>query len=280
MIYKYSQFITEDFNDDFKSKYIKLFNNSDDDIKNELEVLFKKIDNETDQLKTVNVFDDFLSSNQNTLKMKISESVNQDSINKLLSDNLKSIYFAIKSIQIKLNSDDFIDIFEQLKDENLKNLMEMKADKFSDAVPVYVKDYMIPQIKKMSNIQKVQEMTIFEAEVVQPSVVQPNTTQSQVQTEIPAENNNKQLETYKTKSNEWFDYIYGMVWNKVKNIKTQLNSNKQILNNIDQVSNLMKNSDNEEAKKQLLNKIISLSKEQLNKLGDILKLNMNEIGDF
>ncbi len=280
MIYKYSQFITEDFNDDFKSKYIKLFNNSDEDIKNELEVLFKKIDNETDQLKTVNVFDDFLSSNQNTLKMKISESVNQDSINKLLSDNLKSIYFAIKSIQIKLNSDDFIDIFEQLKDENLKNLMEMKADKFSDAVPVYVKDYMIPQIKKMSNIQSVQEMNIFEAEIVQPSVVQPNVSQSQVQTEIPAENNNKQLETYKTKSNEWFDYIYGMVWNKVKNIKTQLNSNKQILNNIDQVSNLMKNSDNEEAKKQLLNKIISLSKEQLNKLGDILKLNMNEIGDF
>jgi hypothetical protein len=42
----------------------------------------------------------------------------------------------------------------------------------------------------------------------------------------------------------------------------------------------MKNSTNDEAKKQLLNKIISLSKEELTKLSGILNLNIEEIGDF
>jgi len=265
MLYRYLEFINENFYDDFKKTYLKLFNESDDDIKNELGTLFKKIDDETDSLKVVNTFDDFLSSNQKTLNSKIDESEGQETINKLLSDNLKAIYFAIKSVQIKLNDEEFADIFEKARDKNLRNLMNMKRDKFSDAYSTYVKDYMIPQIEKLAGIEKTDETTVNEADVAQPNVAQPNVAQpTQVQAQPnaqPEPQNNEQLATYKEKSKEWFNYLYGMTWNKLKDIKNKLNTNRQVSTNIDQLSQLMKNSTNEEAKKQLLKKISSLSKE-------------------
>lgn len=276
MLYRYLEFINEDFYDNFKSKYAKLFNESDEDIKKELDILFKKIDDETDFLKVVNIFDDFLSSNQKTLNSKIENSQGQEAINKLLSDNLKTIYFALKSIIIKLDDKDFTDIFEKSKDKNLRNLMNMKQDKFSDAVPVYVKDYMIPQIEKMSNTQKVQK--VQEADEISTQPVQ-NQPQAQPQTQ-PQQDKTKQLETYKTKSKEWFNYVYGMTWDKLKTVKNKMNTSRLLSSNIDQISKLMKNSTNEEAKKQLLKKITSLTKEELNKIGDILKINKEEIGEF
>jgi len=281
MLYKYLEFINESFYDDFKSKYFKLFKESDEDIKNELGTLFKRIDDETDYLKVVNTFDDFLSSNQNSLNTKIDNSEGQDSINKLLSDNLKAIYFALKSVQIKLDDKDFVNIFERAQDKNLKNLMDMKRDKFSDAVPTYVKDYMIPQIEKSAGIVKTQETKVNEADqVAQPNVAQPTQVQAQPTTQNEPEDKTKQLETYKEKSKEWFNYIYGMVWNKLKPIKNKLNTNKQVSTHIDQLTKLMKNSTNEEAKKQLLKKISSLSKEGLDKLGEFLNLNKEELGEF
>ena len=42
----------------------------------------------------------------------------------------------------------------------------------------------------------------------------------------------------------------------------------------------MKNSDNEEAKKLLLKKLISLPKEDLNKVANLLNLNNEELGEF
>jgi len=269
MLHKYLDFINENFYDDFKKTYQKLFNDADDDIKNELGTLFKKIDDETDFLKVVNTFDDFLSSNQNTLNSKIDESEGQETINKLLTDNLKATYFALKSTQLKLDDKDFTDIFEKAKDKNLRNLMNMKRDKFSDAYPTYVKDFMIPQIEKMSGVQKVQEADEF----AQPNVAQP--TQVQTQNEPQTE-----LNVYKEKSKDWFNYIYGMIWDKLKTFKTKLNTNRQISSNIDQISQLMKNSNKEEAKKQLLKKVTSLPKEDLDKLGDFLKLNKEELGNF
>jgi len=282
MLYNYLEFMNENFYDDFKSTYMKLFNESDEDIKNELGTLFKKIDDETDYLKIVNTFEDFLSSNQNSLNTKIDNSEGQETINKLLNDNLKAIYFALKSIQIKLDDKDFADIFEQAKDKNLKNLMDMKRDKFSDAIPIFVKDYMIPQIEKMAGIkkiEKVQEADEFtQSNVAQPIQVQAqNKPQSEPQTQ---DEKSQKLDTYKEKSKEWFKYIYGMIWDKLKPIKNKLNTNKQVSSNIDQLSKLMKNSSNEEAKKQLLKKITSLSKENLDKLGNFLNLNKEELGEF
>ncbi len=285
MLYNYFNFINENFYDDFKKTYLKLFNNSDEDIKNELVTLFKKIDDETDYLKIVNTFDNFLSSNQKTFNSKIDESEGQEKINTLLTDNLKVIYFALKSVQIKLDDKDFVDIFEKSKDKNFRSLMNMKRDKFSDAYPTYTKDYMIPQIKKMSNTKKVAESKLYEEELAQPNVAQ----QTQVQTQNNSQNEpqnsqnepqNQQLSTYKEKSKEWFNYIYGMTWDKLKIVKNKFNTNRQISSNIDQLSHLMKNSNNEEAKKQLLKKVTSLSKEGLDKLGEFLKLNKEELGEF
>ena len=283
MLYKYSEFIlNENFYDDFKSKYFKLFNESDEDIKNQMGTLFKKIDDETDFSKIVKIFDDYLSSNQKTLNNKIDESQGQEAINKLLSDNLKAIYFTLKAVQIKLDDKDFTDIFEKAKDKNFQNLMKMKRDKFSDAVPTYVNDYMIPQIKEMAGVEEteqVQESKLYEEETVQVQGTQ-NVQVQDTEQENTEQENDKQLTNYKEKSKEWFYYVYGMIWDKLKTINNKLNTNRQISSNIDQLSNLMKNSDNEEAKKHLLKKIVSLSKEDLNKVGELLGINKEELGDF
>jgi hypothetical protein len=280
MLYKYLNFINENFYDNFKSKYSKLFNESDDEIKKQLDTLFNKIDGETDYLKVVNVFDDFLSSNQQLLNKKITESQGQETINKLLGDNLKTIYFALKSVQVKMNNKDlFIEIFEKSKDKNFQGLMTMKQDKFPDAIPTYVKNYMIPQIEKMAGIQKVQEANVQGVQVQTAQPVQPAQSQQEPEQQKQSEDN-KQLETYKTKSEEWFYFIYGMIWDKLKKIKNDMSTNRMETNNIDQLSKLMKNSTNEEAKKQLLTKITALSKEDLNKLGDFLNINKEDVGDF
>lgn len=268
-LYQYKQFLNENFYDDFKNKYSKLFNESDVDIKNELDMLLKKIDNETNHIKVINIFDDFLSTNQNTLNDKIEKNENQEPINKIIGDNLKSIYFAIRNVQLKLTDESFNEVFEKSKDKNFKNLMEMKSDKFSDAVDIYIKDYMIPQIEKMSGIKKTQESKIYEQDA-QPEV-QPTDAQKE---------KNQKLKTYKEKSKEWFNYVYGMIWDKLKKVKYKMETNKNIMNNIDQLSKLITTSDNLEAKKQLFKKITTLSKEGLNKLSDILKLNKDEIGEF
>jgi len=271
MIYNYLQFLNENFYDDFKSKYAKLFNDSDKEINNQLGELFKKIDDETDYLKVINIFDDFLSVNQNLLNNKIEISQGKETINKLLSDNLKTIYFALKATQIKINNKNFSDIFENSKDKNFQNLMSMQQDKFSDAVPTYVNDYLIPQIEKMSNTETQTETqtekTNEEAQSVQP-----------VQSAQPQQD--KQLQAYKDSSKEWFNYVYGMIWDKVKTTKNEMTTNRLPISNIDQLIKTMTNSNNTEAKKQLLTKITTLSKADLNKLGNILNLNLEEIGEF
>lgn len=285
ILYKYLDFINENFYDDFKKTHFKLFNDSDEDIKSQLATFLKRIDNETDYLKVVNTFDNFLSSNQNTLNSKIDNNEGQESINKILSDNLKAIFFTLRSVQIKLDDKDFTDTFEQAKDKNFKNLMNMKRDKFSDAYLTYVKDYMIPQIKKMSGIEEVKYPVNEANEVTQPNVAQPTQDKAQNDTQTEPETKqdepqNQQLDTYKEKSKEWFNYIYGMIWDKLKTIKNKFNTNKQVSSNIDQLSILMKNSNNEDAKKQLLKKITTLSKEGLDKLGNFLRLNKEELGEF
>ena len=276
MLYKYTEFLNENFHDDFESKYSKLFNDSDEEILNKIRSLFQKIENETDNLKILSVYDSFLKDNQNYLNNKIVESENEETINNILRDNLMSIYFTLKNVQIKLDDKElFEEIFEK-SNKNLKGLMTLKKDDFSTTISTYIKNYMIPQIEKMSGVEeKTQEADEQGVQVQTAQPVQP-TEQGQSQEEPK----NDKLETYKTNSEKWFSYIYDAVWYKLKKVKTEMNSNRTETSNIDQLSNLMKNSANEEAKKQLLTKITTLSKEDLNKLGDFLNINKEEVGDF
>jgi hypothetical protein len=276
MLHKYTEFLNENFHDDFESKYSKLFNDSDEEILNKIRSLFQKIENETDNLKILSVYDSFLKDNQNYLNNKIVESENEETINNILRDNLMSIYFTLKNVQIKLDDKElFEEIFEK-SNKNLKGLMTLKKDDFSTTISTYIKNYMIPQIEKMSGVEeKPQEADEQGVQVQTAQPVQP-TEQGQSQEEPK----NDKLETYKTNSEKWFSYIYDAVWYKLKKVKTEMNSNRTETSNIDQLSNLMKNSANEEAKKQLLTKITTLSKEDLNKLGDFLNINKEEVGDF
>ena len=276
MLHKYTEFLNENFHDDFESKYSKLFNDSDEEILNKIRSLFQKIENETDNLKILSVYDSFLKDNQNYLNNKIVESENEETINNILRDNLMSIYFTLKNVQIKLDDKElFEEIFEK-SNKNLKGLMTLKKDDFSTTISTYIKNYMMPQIEKMSGVEeKPQEADEQGVQVQTAQPVQP-TEQGQSQEEPK----NDKLETYKTNSEKWFSYIYDAVWYKLKKVKTEMNSNRTETSNIDQLSNLMKNSANEEAKKQLLTKITTLSKEDLNKLGDFLNINKEEVGDF
>lgn len=279
---KYSDFVNENFLDDFKSNYAKLFNDSEQEITNTLGNLMKKTEKETDFIKLTKTFDEFLSTNQQILKQKITSATNTESVNKLLSDNLKCIYFALEYIKLKFNDDNFSKTFDRAQDKNFQKLMYFDNRKFSMAEPEFVKQYMIPQIEKMSGVKSTNEQ-IKEAneQEEQPQTQQPVQTNQPKQTET--EDNQKkvkELENYKQKASEWFDYIYGMIWVKLKEFKTKVNQQKQINLNVEQVSKLMKNSTNQEGKRTLLNKIINLSQEELNSLADYLQLNKKEIGDF
>lgn len=260
MIHNYSSFISlnENISNDFKnSKYFKvLFDNSDEFIKSEIINMLKKIDiKEKD--KIIKIFENYLSENQNYINKKVDE-YDIDSIDKLLSDNIKNIYFSLYYTQQKIDNKEFSNIFEKA-DKDLKKLMELGINDFSNYVSNnYIDKYITPKINKITTKEINNE--------------------DQNKENQNEENNikNKNLEYIKN-FKSFFNSIFDMIWKKLKNIKTEVRNNRKLNLSIEQLSGLMKNSNNNEAKIKLLRKISSISKEDLKNIAISVGLNTEEM---
>jgi hypothetical protein len=255
--------------DFLKSKYDNIFQEPNQALNNLFVDFTKKFEVEKN---VSDLYMRYIKSTQTTLQNEINKCETIDGINKLLSDEIKYFYFSLKPVVNKLQNPEFTieKIFEKSRDKNLRALMSYPEDKFSNAVVQYVSQYVVPEIKKdagieTQNISEKIKMNIYR-------ILELNEEPQQT-TEV---NQDEQLLSYKKSTTKWFNLS---LFQLLKNKQQILNQNTSNSNNsIDVLSKQMQSTDNDNAKKTILNRIINMNKEELQNLANSLGLTEEEIG--
>jgi hypothetical protein len=262
------------------SQFLKAqYNNIFQDPNQVLNNLFNDFTKRLDKEKNVsNLYQRFIKSNQITIQNEINKAESMDAVNKIVTDNIKYFYFSLKPVVNKLQNQDFTieTIFEKSRDKKLQTLMSYPEDQFSNAVQQYINDAVIPNIKKDAGL----ELT--------------NTDQQQTQTNQPKTegmmyniyrilesdqpNQEEDIVKYKKSAINWFNTT---LYELLKNKFTVLNSlGNNTGNSVDQLARQMKGTQNINAKKMIINKIVNMEKEELQKLADYLQIQKDELGQL
>ena len=294
-ITKYNDFLYENtlstISDFLKAQYNNIFNGANQQLNSLFTDFTKKLDREKN---VPSLYQKYLRTNQNTIQNEINKADSIEAVNKVVTDNIKYFYFSLKPVVSKLQNDEFTieKIFERSRDKRLQKLMSYPEDQFANAVPQYVTDAVLPQLKKDAGLEqtpqeKQQTQTpasttesimsniyrILEAD--QP-VATPTTTPAPATT--PETNPEADLIKYKKSAINWFNLtLFDLIKNKMT-ILNRLGANTG--NTVDQLSNMMKGTQNDNAKKMILNKIVNMNKEELENLANSLGLTKEEIGQL
>lgn len=255
--------------DFLKSKYNNIFQEPNESLNNLFVNFTKKF--EVDK-NVSNLYQRYIRANQTTLQNEINKCETTDEINKLLLDEIKYFYFSLKPVVNKLQNPEFTieKIFERSRDKRLMKLMSYLEDQFSNAVGQYVTQYITPEIKKDAGIdtESVSEkirMNIYK-------ILELNGEPQQTTQLTPEE----ELLSYKKSTIKWANLsLFDLIKNKYQ-LLTRNTSNSS--NSVDILAKEMKSTDNDNAKKTILNKIINMSKEELQNLANTLGLTEEEIG--
>lgn len=258
-----------------KTQYKNIFQNPNQALNNIFFDFTKKIDQEKN---TSNLYQRFIRNNQNILQAEINKAETIDAINKIASDEIKYFYFSLKPVVNKLQHDEFTieKVFEKSKDKRLMKLMSYPEEKFSDAAQQFVNDIVIPEIKKSAGLDKPVEAP------VEPQT--PQTTTERIKynvlriLEADEVNPETDLVKYKQSTINWFNISLFQLLRPKYQLLRQLSTNT--INTVDQLSKQMKGTNNENAKKMILNKVVNMNKEELQNLVTSLGLNVDEIGQL
>jgi hypothetical protein len=245
--------------DFLKRNYNKIFGKTNGSLHNLFGQFIKKADKDNN---LPNLYQKYVKSFQVNVKNEINNSESVNDVNLIVSDFVKYFYFSLSYVVDRLQNDEFNmeSIFDKSRDKNLKILMTYPVDKFSNAVSEYVGQYVIPNIKKDSNIDDTIEDT---SERIKYNVKK-----------IFEATEEEKLADYKKSATKWVNSIFDLIKYKYQLIN-QLSNNNIDMNSI--VSN-MNGTDNDNAKKMIINKVINLDKMDLEKLSKFLGLTEDEIG--
>lgn len=288
-INKYNDFLSEaalsSVSAFLKAQYNIIFKGANQQLNNLFTVFTKKVDTEKN---VSNLYQRYVRSNQTAFQNEINAAETTDTVNKIVTDNIKFFYFSLKPIVNKLQNDEFTmeKVFERSRDKTLMKLMSYPEDQFSNAVQQYVNQTVIPQIKKGAGIvQTPQEQ--------QQTQTPPNQAAATPTTEkIKRYNTYKILEAddpnqvtpddelikYKKSAINWFNLSLFDLLKPKWQLLNQLRPNT--VNAIDQVSKMMKSTNNENAKKMILNNIVNMSKEELQNLANTIGITKEELGQL
>jgi len=262
----YDKYLFE--NSDFlKSQYNNIFKDPNQSLHNLFTSFIKKLDTDNN---ISSLYQRYLKSNQTTVQTEINNAESVEDVNSILNDEIKYFYYSLKPMVDKLQDDEFTmeEIFDRSRDKNFKALMTYPEDKFANAVGEYVSNFSIPQIKEDSGLNKSET----ETEVNMESTVE--RVRYNINKIFEATDEEK-ITSYKKSAIKWLNTtLFEPLKQKVQ-ILNQLGTNTSI---VDDLANQMKNSNNEEAKKMIINKIINLDNQELQKLATSLGLSEEEIG--
>lgn len=292
-ITNYSNFIVEGalstVTDFLKAQYNNIFKDPNQNLNNLFNGFTKKLDTEKN---ISNLYQRFTKSNQTTIQNEINNAESIDAINKIITDSIKYFYFSLKPVVNKLQNQEFTiqKIFEKSRDKRLQTLMSYPEDQFSNAVQQYVSDAVLPQIKKDAGL----ELNTTDKQQTQTPTNQPTTEkimyniyrileadqpqQNQQQNQTNQPNQQDELVKYKKSAIKWINLT---LFDLLKPKFTLLNSSGNNTGNIvDQLSKSMKNTNNDNAKKMILNKIINMDKQELQNLANTLGLTKDQLGQL
>jgi len=285
---KYDEFLIEGtlstVSDFLKAQFNNIFNDPNQSLNNLFNTFTKKLDREKN---VTNLYQKFIKNNQTIVQNEINTAESIDVINKIITDNIKYFYFSLKPVLNKLQNDEFTmtTIFERSRDKRLQKLMTFPEDQFSNAVQQYVNDAVLPQIKKDAGL----DLKDTEKQQTQePQQNQNQPTQERIMYNITkileADETNQQakqeedLVKYKKSAIKWFNLS---LFDLLKPIFTKMNTlGNNTGNSVDQLSRQMKSTDNDNAKKMILNKIINMDKEELQNLANTLGIKEEELGQL
>lgn len=251
-----------------KSQYNNIFKDPNDTL-NKLFIDFtKKADN--DKNPSI-LYRRFLESNYNIVKTEINNAETIEDVNKILLDEIKYFYFSLKPIANKLQNSEFTiqKIFERSRDKRLITLMSFPEDKFSNSVYQYVSE-IVPEIKKAAgmNQENIGEMATTER-------IRYNIMKILEADEVNAD---EQLTQYKKAVIDWLDTsVFDMIRKKTP-LLNQMGSFSG--NIVDQLSKQMKATNNDNAKKMIINHIMNMDKEGLKKLALSMGITEEQLGQL
>ena len=287
-VIKYSEFnegLLSTITSFLKSNYNKIFQDPIQSLNNLFNDFIKKVDKEKN---VSNLYQKYLRTSQNLIQTEINNAESIDAINKLVSDEIKYFYFTLKPIVNKLQHDEFTieEIFSRSKDKRLQKLMSYPEDQFSNAVTQYIGEAVTPWIKKDAGLDKENSNQTQQPQQNQNQPQQPDTTESSkykiykmLEADEPIANNqttDEDLTSYKKSAIKWINMsLFDLLKPKMQ-LLNQLSANTS--NTVDNLSKQMKSTNNDNAKKMIINKIMNMDKDELSNLAKTLGLTEDEIG--
>ena len=260
MIKKYDDFLFEalsSVSSFLKSQYNNIFQGPNQVLNNLFVDFTKKVD--TDK-NVSNLYQRFLRSNQTSVQNEINKTTDTiDAVNKIITDEVKYFYFSLKPIVNKLQNEEFTmeRIFERSRDKRLMKLMSYPEDQFSNAVQQYISEAVLPAIKTDAGLDK-----------ATPAV--PAT--------APSTAPDADLLAYKKSSIKWINTSLFDILKPKMQLLTQMSANTSTP--IDNLSKQMKGTNNDNAKKMILNKIVNMTKEELQNLANTLGIKPDDLGQL
>jgi hypothetical protein len=291
-INKYNDFLSEaalsSVSAFLKAQYNNIFKGANQQLNNLFTTFTKKVDTEKN---VSNLYQRYVRANQTALQNEINVAETTEAVNKLVADNIKLFYFSLKPIVNKLQNDEFTmeKVFERSRDKTLMKLMSYPEDQFANAVQEYVNQSVIPQIKKGAGIvQTPQEQQQTQTPQNQPAATTEKIKRYDTYKILEADDPNQvdpnkvtpdeELVKYKKSAINWFNLsIFDLLKPKWQ-LLNQLRPNT--VNAIEQVSKMMKSTNNENAKKMILNNIVNMSKEELQNLANTIGITKEELGQL
>jgi hypothetical protein len=255
-----------------KAQYNNIFKEPNQNLNNLFVTFTKKVD--TDR-NISNLYQRYIKANQTSVQNEINNAESIDAVNKIITDEVKYFYYSLKPIVNKLQNDEFSmeSIFSRSKDKRLQVLMSYPEDQFANAVPEYTGQIVVPQIKDLSGLNK---------ETTTEETVAPEATTERIKYNIQrileAEENTEQedLVSYKKAAINWINTTLFDLLKPKMQLLNQIGANTS--NAVDQISDEMKGSGNENAKKMIINKIMNMNDNELENLAKTLGLSEEETG--
>jgi hypothetical protein len=264
-----------------KAQYNNIFQTPNQSLNNQFVEFTKKVDTEKN---SAYLFQRFIKANQTTVQNEINNAETIEAIDKIVTDEIKYFYFSLKPIVNKLQNTEFTmeKIFERSRDKRLQKLMSYPEDQFSNAVAQYISDAVTPWIKKDAGLEKQTNQQ------TQQSVTnEPVTTTERIMYNISrileadvntTMTNETDISKYKKSAIKWINTsLFDLLKPKFQ-LLNQLGATTS--NIVDQLSKQMKSTNNDNAKKMILNKVINMNKQELQNLANTLGITPDELGQL
>ncbi len=264
-----------------KAQYNNIFQTPNQSLNNQFVEFTKKVDTEKN---SAYLFQRFIKANQTTVQNEINNAETIEAIDKIVTDEIKYFYFSLKPIVNKLQNTEFTmeKIFERSRDKRLQKLMSYPEDQFSNAVAQYISDAVTPWIKKDAGLEKQSNQ-----QTQQPVTNEPVTTTERIMYNISrileadvntTMTNETDISKYKKSAIKWINTsLFDLLKPKFQ-LLNQLGATTS--NIVDQLSKQIKSTNNDNAKKMILNKVINMNKQELQNLANTLGITPDELGQL